>query len=206
MTLRVRRLWIQMTSDPRRFGALCGCMLLGLLLWARIIIVSNMPRTAVANEAQNPGASGNDPGSTAAVSGSAKSPRSTITIDLATAPDHDPFVISQTYFPKPTGSATSSSHLSDPGKSPQEPVEDAQQIEARRTAYLGAAVSKLKLDAAMQGTMAVISGKSFRLGESVKGPGNEQVGFTLVEVGQRSIVLECEGRRFELKMATPGRD
>ena len=50
MPIPLQRLWIQITSDRRRFGMLAGGLLLGALLWARIIVISNPPRTAVAGE------------------------------------------------------------------------------------------------------------------------------------------------------------
>ena len=44
----LRRLWIQITSDRKRFGVLCAMLVLGLLLWGRIIVTTNLPRTAMA--------------------------------------------------------------------------------------------------------------------------------------------------------------
>ena len=50
MQLVLRRLWIQITSDRKRFGLLCAMLLIGLLLWGRIIVTSNLPRTAIADD------------------------------------------------------------------------------------------------------------------------------------------------------------
>jgi hypothetical protein len=58
--------------------------------------------------------------------------------------------------------------------------------------------------------MAVISGESYQVGDrlppvGLKG-GNERVQFTLVEVRDRSVVLEFQGppsRRFEKEMPKP---
>ena len=48
MSPKLRRIWIQLTTDRKRFGILCAMVALGLLLWGRLIVVSNLPRTAVA--------------------------------------------------------------------------------------------------------------------------------------------------------------
>ena len=39
-----------LVTRPRLSGAVAGIACLGLLLWARLIVVSNMPRTAIAEE------------------------------------------------------------------------------------------------------------------------------------------------------------
>ena len=45
-----RRLTIQMTADRRKFGVLCALTALGLLFWARIIVINNLPRTVLAED------------------------------------------------------------------------------------------------------------------------------------------------------------
>ena len=49
MSVLLRRLWIQITADRRRFGVFCALVALGFLLWARIIVISNIPKDAVAD-------------------------------------------------------------------------------------------------------------------------------------------------------------
>ena len=208
MSVRLRRLWFQLTSDAKRLSALCLCLGVGLLLWARIIIVSNMPRTAIANDSvaqvavDNAAAGG---GGAAAKTGGGRTSRSPVVIDLATSFGRDPFVISPAYFPKPTPVAALGVEA---GKSSEEPAEDAQQIEARRTAHRQALLSQMKLEAAMGATMAVISGKPYRRGDEIVGVAGAtgQERFVLAEVRQRSVILECDGQRFELKMVSPGRE
>lgn len=204
MSLWMRRLWFQVTADRRRVGVLAGCVLVGLLLWARIIIVSNMPRTAVANDGspnQGLGSTGT-PSPAGDVDVSQKTPRISQSVALSTQPGHDPFVISTQYFPK----ATPVVQLHpDGGKSGGEQAEDSEQIEARRIAHLQDLVGQLRLDAAMAGTMAVISGKAYRPGDEIPvatAPG-EHITLTLADVQQRAVILECEGHRFELKMSSP---
>lgn len=209
MVVMVRRIWIQLTADRKRFWALCVVLAMGLLLWARLIIVSRPPRTAMADETaavsgpKGEGFHAKDSKSDRATtkpSGAARSNRKSTHIELSASPSHDPFVISPLHFPKPTLFTDTSNEA----KLPVEVVEEPQQAEARLTAQLRAVAGKLKLEAAVGGSMAVISGRRYRQGEIVPGPGNDQVQFVLTEVKQRSVTLEVEGRRFELEMASPG--
>ena len=45
-----RRCWAWLTASKPRFSFACALLVVGLLLWARLILVSNMPRTAVADD------------------------------------------------------------------------------------------------------------------------------------------------------------
>jgi hypothetical protein len=222
MSLRLRRFWIQLTADRRRFGALCLALCLGLLLWARLIVVSKPPRTALANDALaagkaspsiDPDRSAASPEATASRgadnkvrrSGSeivdGRAGRSPIRVELSAKPVQDPFVIDPLYFPKPTPFTDSNQHAS---KSQSEPVEEPLQTEARLTAQLLALVERFKLEAAIGSSIAVIDGKAYRVGNEIPSSQGRQVRFKLSEVRQRSVILECEGRRFELQMTSPG--
>ena len=117
-------------------------------------------------------------------------------------PRRDPFLLDGRYFPRPTPNV-------DPGQEtnkldPQR-VEDPNQIEARLIASLWAIVGRLKLEAVIAGgPMAVISGRTYRLGEEVPEDDMFEIQFRLVEIRQRSVILDWEGRRFEMKMDSPG--
>lgn len=207
MPVMLRRLWIQLTADPKKFGALCAAFALGLLLWARLIVVSQPPRTALANEpVTSPGVKSSS--RTTAALGTDKEPlthasdaRATVRIELASTPERDPFVISRQYFPKPTQIADTSKEAS---KLLAQPAEEPEQIEARQLARIRANAERFRLEAAMGGMMVVISGKTYRVGDLIPGTQDEHVVFELVEIRQRSVILECEGHRFELQMASPG--
>lgn len=197
MMVKLRRLWIQLTADRKRFGALSVLLVLGLLLWARIIVISNLPRTAVADP-DRPGSSAT---ATTNGGGSDSAARRRLTVVLARSPDRDPFVISPEVFPKPTRVAELAG---EGGKSKAQPTEYPEQAEARLTSQLRALVERFTLEALMRDpALAVISGETYRLGESVPGIGNEEIWFKLVAVEERSVILECEGRRIELDMASP---
>jgi hypothetical protein len=198
MMVILKRYWIQLTADRRKFGALCAMVAFGLLLWARLIVMSNMPRTAIA-EPDDP-----DLATTAAtderpVTTAPSRPRpAPVEVALDAAVREDPFAISPIHFPKPTP-VTDLTGEAD--KSDAQAVEDPHQIEVR----LRALVDGHTLDAAMSSNgLAVIDGRTVRLGELLPGPDDESVRFRLVEVRTRSVILAHRDYRFELNMDAPG--
>lgn len=193
MPVVLRRLWIQITADRKRFGLFGVLLAVGMLLWARIIVISNPPRTAVAV----PG------GNTAVAPTPPDEPDNRLgpplRVALARWPSRDPFTINPEVFPKPTLLVDLGP---DRGKLQVQPTEDPKQAEARLRARLRALVDRFKLEAVMtKPPLAVISGKTYQLGDPIPAFQNDEIRFTLVEVGQRSVTLEHEGREFELKMA-----
>ena len=187
------------TADRKRFGLLCATVALGLLLWARIIVISNPPRTAVAGRGMGGESVLPDPDASSA-SDNRQRPR--VRIELASLPMRDPLAISAEHFPKPT---PVDELTQDQAKSDPDEAENLEQAEARLTEQLRAMVDRFDLEAVMQGRpMAVINGKTYKLHGWVAAVDNDQILFELVEVGHRSVVLECEGRRFVLKMKLPG--
>ena len=195
----LRRLWVQITSDRKRFGVLCAMLALGLLLWGRIIVTSNLPRTALAD--------GDDPnsglvphGPTGGASDRPLGPP--VHVKLARQPRRDPFLISAEHFPKPTPVELLPQ---DGSKSGGNATENTNRMDERLTRELTALVDRFTLEAVMQGRpMAVINGKTYRLYSWIPAVGNDEYRFQLVEVGHRSVVLEYEGRRFRLRMDFPG--
>jgi DNA topoisomerase IB len=65
-------------------------------------------------------------------------------------------------------------------------------------------LGSVRLEAVMAGSMAVIDGRRYRVGDRLQAMGKEGIEFTLTEVRERSVVLEYQGQRFELAMSTPG--
>lgn len=195
----LQRVWIQITADRKRFGILCAMGLIGLLLWARIIIIAKPPRTAVADDEQSlPEMSAN---TTPEVSDNRSD--HPVQVSLWDQPSRDPFLIRDEYYPKPTPIASSNT---DQGKSGPKHAEDPETAEARLVARLQRGMDNLSLQAVLKGspTMAVINGKMYRPGSLITSPGDEEVQFRLEAVNERSVVLEFEGRRFTLVMPYPG--
>lgn len=195
----LRRLWIQITSDRKRFGVLCAMLALGLLLWGRIIVTSNLPRTAMAG--------GDEPGlgpvPLIPAPGTSDKPLGPpVRVKLARQPRRDPFLVSAEHFPKPTPVEVLTQ---DDPKSGGNATENTNRADERLTEELRALVDRFTLEAVMQGRpMAVINGKTYRLYSWIQAVGNDDIRFQLVEVGHRSVVLEYEGRRFRLRMSFPG--
>lgn len=200
----LRRLWIQITADRRRFGLFCAMLGVGLLLWARLIVITNTPRTAVADDksqqaAQTTQAPQASRSAAATTSSPSERPKTPLRIVLATSPQRDPFVISDTHFPR---AAEPTNEVQEVEKFPAEPAEDSQQA---RLAYLAGLAERLKLEAIMSPgsgqPLVVINARTYRLNDEVPVPGRtqgeEQVRFRLVLVGERSIALEHDGHRFE---------
>ncbi len=199
MQLVLRRLWIQITADRRRFGLLCVTLVVGLLLWGRIIVTSNLPRTALADPA---GAipAGTTPGSgSSGISDKHTKPRRQV--KLARRPVRDPVVISERHFPKPTPVVLLGQ---DNPKFGPDATENGEQAEAQLTEQLRYLVSGLRLEGVMLGRMAVVNGKTIRLHSWIPAGKPGEALFQLTEIGHRSVTLECEGRRFRLQMDYPG--
>jgi hypothetical protein len=195
--LVLRRLWIQITADRKRFGVLCAMLLIGLLLWARIIVTSDLPRTAVAKDPAHAPDGSREGGDGA--DGDRGPP---VRVRLWRTPARDPLLISDKHFPKPTPVEGSDE---DHPKSDGNATDDAQQAEKRRTEELWLLVGSFRLDGVMQrNPMAVINGKTYRLGSWIPAVDHEETLFQLVEIGDRSAVLECEGRKFRVSMDYPG--
>jgi hypothetical protein len=204
MPVALQRMWIQLTADRKRFGVLCAFMAVGLLLWARVIIVSNVPKTAIAEDEKKVSSATEASGQVMGTHAAAQ--RLRIEVALDAAPARDPFVISTRHFPKP---AIEGELVRDQGKSGPEPAEDAEQVKARQIAVLTSFVNRLKLDAVMSGgtpeAFAVINGVTHRLGDLVYPTGNQEFAFEIVEVKHRSVVLRSDEHFFELSMVNPKR-
>lgn len=199
MMVTLKRFWVQLTADRKRFAVLCVMIGLGLLLWARLIVISNMPRTAVAEEEAAVAAG---PSVTPGPASSDNHGPGRVQVALADRPERDPFIICPTHFPKPTSVGDLAAEAA---KSPSQQAEDPEVVEARLRARIQALVDQITLDAAMSSaSLAVIGGQTYREGSRLPAVGDEQVVFLLEQVRQRSVVLVYEGRRFELKMSIPG--
>ena len=185
MGMLFRRLMIQLTADRRKFSVLCALLVLGLLFWARIIVIKNLPRTALAEDGI---AAVDEHAESENSSGSENSAHTVRTVMLDSVPARDPFTLSGIWFPKNEEPALVSS---DGPKLSRTSSEDPEQ-----------AISRLRLEAVMQGSpLAVISGRTYRPGDWVEVDGLK---FVLLEVQRRSVLLEHGGRHFELRLNGPG--
>jgi hypothetical protein len=198
MPLALRRMWIQVTADRKRFGMLVGVVVVGVLLWARIIVVSQPPRRAVAADDTPSLASvdrgGGDQGSR---EGSGIEPQQAVEIELDRELVRDPFLINPTLFPRPIlddGSSTVTP------KSSESSVEDAQREAEQRREALAKQADRMRLGAVMRSAqLAVINNETYRVGDALTVQGGKDT-FTLVQVDDRSVIVECQGERFEIRI------
>ncbi len=101
MPAGLRRLLMSFITNRKLVSAFSIVCALGLLLWARLLITSNMPRTAVADDKKlHPEAKKMLPG---LAPDSTDNPRlNHMQVDVPLSPIRDPFLVSDRYFPKPT--------------------------------------------------------------------------------------------------------
>lgn len=163
---------------------------MGLLLWARLKILTNIPRTAIA-----------DPGDGAPVlvrnRPDLAEPQE---LRVPGRPSTDPFRIDDTVFPAPERPAESSRTDPKGGTGNAEEVDPALVRERERAAMAAA----FRVQAAGEGMgIAVVDGRTVKVGQSIEG--HDGTAFRLVEVRGEGIVLDCEGTRYEVTIARPGR-
>ncbi len=192
MKEKLAAFWIRITLNRKQFGVLCSLVAIGLLLWARLIIASDMPKMAIADPADE---------RPVVPEVSDKHERPVLQVKLDAVPRSDPFQIDEARFPRPT---TTTENGREPPKSPGGTVEDSKRVEALKQRALQAGVNSMSLDVVMlSASLVVIDGRRYPVGASVQAREGEQR-YVVAEVRQRSVVLEAEGRRFELKMSNPG--
>jgi hypothetical protein len=174
MKTKLKKMWLQLTTDRRRFGLFCGLLLVGLLLWARIIVIARPARTAVAQ-----------PLIQTAIETALASDNVTIPVSLQAEPKRNPFSVNSNTFPflpDATGENAKTQQIS--GSSSENDL-----------------VQSLKLEAVI-GEMAMIDGLVIQIGEIV-GPRHVQEPLRLFSVEGRIVILSAGDRRYELSIAPP---
>lgn len=172
MHQKMRKLWQQLTSDRRRFGLFCGLLFVGLLLWARIIVIARPPRTAVA-----------EPHTETKINIVLTSDNQTIPVSLESTPLKNPFSVNEFVFPI---------QLDETDNTPSGTQELTYSSESDF-------VSSLKLEAVM-GEMAMINGKVLKIGDVV-GFGDTKTPLLLEGVQGRTVILSAGNHRYELSIA-----
>ena len=207
MSVLLRRLWIQATADRKRFGALIALVALGFLLWARIIIIENIPAQGLANPPPTPSTStGANQGPPMPSHNGRELPERHVS--LALTPLRDPLEINSLYFPRSTRVVQTPQ---DVGKSPSEAAENPEQAAARLRFQLQALVDRYRLEMlilAPDGPVARISGRVYRLGDRVPAIGNEEIWFEVVNIslerGRPLVELAYREHEFTVRMQDPG--
>jgi hypothetical protein len=167
------------------FAVVAWAKPMGLLLWARIRILTSIPKTAIADDPTKAPAE----------------PPPPIELDAALPAGADwsldPFQIDPRTYPKPTPAPEPQAEtVAEPKVAPASTDETpSEAIDGPRRAS-----ERFRLQAAGRGlSAAVIDGRSLRVGDALESA--DGLRFTLVEVLEGAVVLECEGRRFEIRLA-----
>jgi hypothetical protein len=178
--------WMRRRRGALTLVAMLGVVVwakpMGLLLWARIRILTSIPKTAIADEPQT------------IEDREAEPPE----IDTGIRDDFsvitDPFAIDGAVFPSPTRSAETARSEA-PIFKPETVKVENQRPDGLETARRAA--ERFRLQSAGAGlTTAVIDGRTLRIGDILES--SDGVQFTLVEVREQSVVLECDGQSFEI--------
>ena len=173
MKQKMKQTWQRLIADRKRFGFFCTMLLVALLLWARIIVITRPPRTAVADQ---PVVQTN---ASAIVSDNIFIP-----VHLDTTPSKNPFEVSDIVFPvQGTGADNSQSF----------PI-----ISSDDT--IRALVQGFELEAVMA-DMAMIDGSVYKQGDTVVGTGLPDP-IRVEKVKSRSVILSIGDRRYELTIAS----
>ena len=181
------------TSNPKRVSLGMAVGVLGLLLWSRLIVVSNMPRTAVAdgegdmstaNTRDKP--SDNAPGKELQENPS-REPNSLPLGDWSESvpkSSFDEFLLREESKLRPQGT----------DKSEQEVIRN-------RNELIRNAVQHMRLESIrLEHSTAEINGHSYSKGDRIALKDFESLHITLVEVRSQSVILKCQDRRFELRI------
>jgi hypothetical protein len=180
--------WMRSRKGALTFVALFAVVAwakpMGLLLWARLRILTSIPKTAIAD----------DPTKLADANG----PAAEFDAGLpgAEAGLIDPFGIDPHTFPTWDNPTPSNATIVPTQKSDAETTEVSARdgFEAARRA-----TERFRLQSAGRGlSMAVIDGRTYRIGDALEGA--DGMRFVLLEVLEGAAVLEHEGERFEIRM------
>lgn len=166
------------------FAVVAWAKPMGLLLWARIRILTSIPKTAIAD----------DPTKAPEVE---EAPPELETGLPTSAPSViDPFRIDPSRFPTLNDPPPSAPEPEPAPKSP-EPSADERRLEAIETAR--SAAERLRLQSAGKGlAVAVIDGKTYRVGDEIEC--GEGTTFTLLEVREGSALLGHPGGILEIRL------
>lgn len=212
MMRKIHEIKVLMKDDPKRAGILCVLAGVLVVVGVRALVFTGGPKRASASSKSEALAASSSEavkaGANAAASVVEKSRGDIITLPAAPRTLRNVFEIDQSLFPLPVPKETGRSQGEVAAKSAPVIAETPEEAERRLLSELTARIEKeasaLRLRSTLLGNnpTAVIETASDRK-SFVLTPGQEIVGFTLVEVLQGGVVLEKEGIRIEVLRATP---
>ena len=187
VTSRLRRREMVLALLVLAIPALAIAQPLGLLLWARMRILTSIPRTAMAVEGEQV---------VLVVPEFEDSFPDLPVTTFEARPIRDPLSISSSHFPR------SSNSTSDRGFGPKSPSSRVDEDGAASLVRdrLALVAARLEVQGLMPGQgLALINGRVRRVGEEF--PGNvAQATFHLIEVRKSAIVVRIEGLEFDIRL------
>jgi len=176
--LALRRLSLQLTADRRRFGIFCVLLAVGMLFWTRLIVIQDMPRVAMADPAESAATTSEN------IPASVKATVKRV-MHVAEGPIRNPFLANPHYYPLEEGIAKS-------------PDEDSKS-DVRHADIVRSALMEHRLEAVM-GSVAVVSGQTYRVGMPIQDISGGDLQINLAEVRERSAVIRCGDVQYVLRL------
>ena len=183
MSLDWRKSWQQLTKDKRKLGLVVLLLVVGLLLWGRLILTKDVPRTALADPA-DVGAEAETAAETTPV---AAVVRPVVHLALADRVERDLFQLNPQLFP-PIEDQTDGAV---DGLDEEANTSADSRIQRVRTE----AAEVLSLQSTLQGAepLALINGELMKVGDQVQG-------FTVTKIGSRRVTLRKDEVNVHLEM------
>lgn len=191
----LKRGWSWLTFNRTRKSFTLSVLILGMLLWSRLIMVSNMPRTAVAGDEHDLKQASSDMSSD-------KQGTAATQVNHPGEPNPLPLGDRSKGVSK---TSVDNRMIREEGKSgPHEADKPEQEALRSQSAMIRDAVLDLRLESIMLGRhIAVINGRVYREGSGIEVQGYESLRLRLVEVRKHSVIISCMDRRFELRKYRP---
>ncbi len=193
MQKKLKFIWFEMTQDKKRFGAMCSLLAVGLLLWARLLILQDVPKTGFAQPSDQVDelvgvADGEIPNG-------GHNNFDTLSVYQVEAGEtlvRNIFVVSPKHFPETVKVIPDTQ---DPPKSESETPEDPIALEAQRVQLIHDDAAQLMLESVILGSsaLAIINGQMLTVGSEING-------FELLRVDERSVAVVKDGIQLELQM------
>ena len=193
---------LELKQDRKRLAIMCTLVAFGILLWARLLILQNVPKTGFAAPNEN--------GETATVDGAPNTPSNSTKGDgsekqeviLKELPvvvvDTTPTLVRDFFQPLSIATAQSdkSSQVTELPPKSEEKASETPEVEVPDLMEIAKAdAAKLRLESLMAGKspLAVINGRVLRIGD-------EMEGFLIESINRQSVTLRRDELRVELKM------
>lgn len=195
MNKRLQMIVMEMKHDRKKFAMMCTLFAVGLLLWARLLILQDVPKTGFADPVHNNTASQTR---TIAPEGTENVPFQELPIvylDTSSQLTRDFF----SPLTLPPAGPDQDNHVTRSHPNTDDELSEVAGAEFReRQEAFKADAERLKLESVILGEVpvAVINGKVLRVGDDIDG-------FVLEKVSARYVVLRRDEFRVDLKMEQP---